>query len=859
MYSTAAISRLGMCPGASLPPRGITKPADRSREAIRFQTMNDTDRHLAPAAASASRDQLLPSIDFGGVLRDIIAKLRRRWVLLAVFVFGAVALAVAHVLTVTPLYTANGSLLIDPRVGQTPDAGKQTMPALLMSDGLTVDSQIRVLTSREVTERTARALGLFEPSESGTSLLRQIMAAVGLSGDRGAEPDLPAEVREQRRIEAVRRAFVRKLKVSRAGDTFVIDIAYTSPGIQFSADAVNTLMQQYLEVSSQQKIETAERTREWLAGRVAELRKAVEDAERAVAEYRRNNALLAPEGQPLPSEIALSVANEELVRLRVEALALDVQLQQLTQQIENGDIESVQVPPGERSQALEEFETRYADLQQEENELLLTRGSNSPTVENVRNRKQQTRDLIINEYRQIQSRLSARAESLKRQIEATRNMIADLTNDYGEDARKSVELRGLEREATAKRELYERLLEEYNSASQLLTFDTTSARVIARAVPPDTKSSPKSKQEVILGGFGGLVLGLGLIFLLESLDNRFRRYSDIPSELGLNYIGVIPTFRSDLRKAGKPGSAARRLRGKPIGTGKPAAAIGSLLPRRVETPQKKSAARRGMFQSQRTQSEEKASGDNTRPVLTSRRKRALRAVLHKFGFAVHWPGSIAAATLRALHVELSLAKSRRSSGRGMVVGLTSSVRDEGKTTTAFNLARFLAERGEKVAIIDMDTATFEMTRQLRPILPKRNMFSHFLHDPAAAIGQIDPIPEFGELAVIGNSLQDDISLHLPRNIERLEQVFDTMRAHFDYVIVDLPPIQGASETRLLAELCDTLIYVIRWGATPKGVVATALRQQGLRKDQVLGALYTRAPIQRFESYNRDEINDYHYA
>ena len=75
--------------------------------------MNNVDRAPATAAPS-SRDSVLPAIDLGAVLRDSVEKVLRHWLLLAVMVTGAVAVGLAYVLTATPVYTANGSILIDP-------------------------------------------------------------------------------------------------------------------------------------------------------------------------------------------------------------------------------------------------------------------------------------------------------------------------------------------------------------------------------------------------------------------------------------------------------------------------------------------------------------------------------------------------------------------------------------------------------------------------------------------------------------------------------------------------------------------------------------------------------------------------
>ncbi len=764
----------------------------------------DRMRQLRPEGTN--RDAFMPTIDMGDVLRGLFDKLRRRWTILAGFLTTFIALAVIYVLTSTPLYTATGSILIDPRVGQSPEGAAQMMPGLLMSDALTVDSELRVLTSREVTSSAVRELGITPPEDPEPSLTQRLNAFLGLdTSDEEPLFTLSEEEQAELRMESLRTGFMRDMRVQRAGDTFVIDVAYTSPDRGFAPQAVNTLIREYLRLSGAQQTAMIERNQLWLADRIDELRVEVEDSETAIAEFRRINELLAPEGQLLPIEVALNAAVEELVRLRGAAVAVDVQVEQLTEQIEGGDIEAVQIPLEERSQALNDFETRFAELEQEEQELLLSWAETAPVVINVRQQKAQTQDLIIDELRQIRDRLRASGEGLQRQVAAIEVIIDELRTEYGADIRKTVELRSLEREAEAKRELYERLLQEFNSASQLLTFDGTSARVIAWAVTPDRKSAPQSRQIVVLAAFAALVLAVSTIFLIEALDTGFRKQGEIGQDLGLPFLGVVPSFGSEKEGAGL---------------------LGGLLP---GAP----ARRRGRW-------------------------RKLSKAARWLDFAAISPTSHTADTMRMIHAQLSMKRHDLSQEEGgVVVGFTSSTHDEGKTTTAANFASFLARRHERVVLVDMDLIRLELSRLMAPVLPETNNLSAFIEDPQDAISRMEPIPEFPGLAVIGNLDGRLPRSATPRNAELLQEALSSLRQHFDYIVVDLPPAQGTADTQLLATLCDCLIYAIRWGRTPREQVIASLRQRGLDRKRIFGALYTQAPLGRYRTYNRHEVNEYY--
>lgn len=749
------------------------------------------------------RDTVFSPSDLNGVIRGALAKIHRRWLLLLTFVAVALALSLYYVTNASPLYTAQGSIFIDPRLGGAPNSSGAETPGLLQSDALTVDSEIQVLTSREVTANAARALGVGEevaPEEP--SALRQWVGwlrAVILP----APPveDIPPDVQAEREFETLRKDFAKSLDVERAGATFVIDLQYTSPDLEFAPKAVNTVMQEYLKVSAERKLKNTTNTRDWLASRIEEVAKDFKNAEQAVANYRLENSLLAPEGQLLSLNSLLS-ANSDLVDVENAKLALKVDVDHMTTLIEKDQFEAINIPADDRSStALVNYEALLAEQQFKEQELLLRYAPDSEVIANNRLIQDRTHDLISAEMGKVRDRMLTELDVLQLRADEIRNRISDLTAAYGSDLAKLVELANLERTATAKRQLYESLSNEYDQATQLLTYDVIDARVIGWAVVPSEKSAPKSVQIVVLSVFAALILGVSTIFLLEEFDNRFRSASDIHNELGLDLIGLIPKFRSDIKK--------RRGRGK------------SALPR-------------------------------FRPF------GRWRGLPRNLCFAVDYPASITAQTLRALHVELSLARNERKAGqRHMVVGFTSSVRDEGKTTTAINFATFLAHRGESVVLLDFDFLTFNLSQLLRPALKHENKIMELIAGPTEMVPELKPLPSFPNLYFVGAVSQQPVGAPTPRQLAELEKVIDVLRTQFDIVVVDLPPLRGVSETQLLADLCDKVVFAVDWSRTPKAVAASALRKWKHAKEKLVGVLYTKARLRAYESFNNDDIHDYY--
>lgn len=521
----------------------------------------------------AQRENAVPEVDLGSTIRAVSSGLRRQWKLIAGVTLAMALIALAYIVTATPQYTARAALVVDPRISnslQEPDS-----PLLLLSDALVVDSEIKVLSSRDVTWRVAQELGLFDQpaaEDSGPSLPRRLID--GLKGLIGAGEDAPAMQDDSSRTavqEGIRRKMMEGFDISRDGGTYAIDISYTSEDPVFATNAVNTMIEQYFQAATDAALSDTRRIHSWLNQRVQVLGQEVKAADAAVADYREQNDLYAMTGGLLPSQAELSDANAQLIQMRQALIA-----SQTTQDKIKGIIASDSVGGlldgtlgGDiASPALRDFQTRYAGLVSEEHDLVTRWGENSDMVN--RNRQDQTRlrDVMLQEAGQIIDRLSTQQETIRRQIAATEAQVEELRTRATDDAQKSIQLDELERDSQAKRGLYQTMLGELITSAQRETFQRSPARVIAQAVPPDETSSPKATRTMILAIFGGLVLGSALAFLREVMDDRLLRVGDLRDGLGLRYLGLLPGIRSSysvkpstLLMAPKSDAVRRVLRG----------------------------------------------------------------------------------------------------------------------------------------------------------------------------------------------------------------------------------------------------------------------------------------------------------
>lgn len=157
----------------------------------------------------------------------------------------------------------------------------------------------------------------------------------------------------------------------------------------------------------------------------------------------------------------------------------------------------------------------------------------------------------------------------------------------------------------------------------------------------------------------------------------------------------------------------------------------------------------------------------------------------------------------SLRVLKQRVKSIMRSKNAKIIGVTSAVGEEGKTTICYNLAKAMSNGDEKVLLIDMDL-------HKRGIQNNLNRRGDVLN-----LGVTDVVSGKAGIADVINSVSDtfDVLFAGEQNIkfrkEAFRKIFEYARDNYDYIIVDMPVCGVVSETVSIADFCDQILFVIR--------------------------------------------------
>ncbi|MEQ9177974.1 MAG: GumC family protein [Nitratireductor sp.] len=405
-------------------------------------------------------------------------------------------------------YQAIAEMLVDPRDIKFVD--RDLTSGGLPSDATLalVENQVRVILSGTVMTKTVARLNLEQDPEfngegsSGGlgSLVSGFFSLFSLSG--GGEAD-----NANRRAITVDNLYS-AVDAERGGKTFVISIAAKSQSPQKAALIANTVTEVFLETYGDLQSGTAGKASDELSSRLAELRDGVEAAERKIEAFKAENDIVDAQGR-LISDDEIIKLNDQLTTARARTLELNARAES-ARSISVDTILTGNLPEQINSPVLTEMRAQYSTLRQEADRLGAKLGPRHPERAAVEAQLASARQQISQELRLVAQSIQV---DLKRAVQLEQELAARLAQLKARQANLSEELvtvRELEREATAKRAVYESFLLRARETGQQKDINAVNISVISEAMPPLEPTGMSRKTIAVLATMLGFGAGVGL-------------------------------------------------------------------------------------------------------------------------------------------------------------------------------------------------------------------------------------------------------------------------------------------------------------------------------------------------------------
>src|SRR6202158_5724820 len=503
-----------------------------------------------PAAASESGD-----LDLRALGEALVHN--RGWIIVPTVL--AAVLSIAAVNLVTPRYKSEARILIDGRenVFLRPNGERSEERTALDTEAVT--SQVQLLLSRDlareiITKNKLAERPEFDPVLRGLSPVKSLLALFGIGRD-------PFSLTPE---ERVLEAYFERFTAYAVDKSRVMVIEFQSRDPELAARIANSIAEGYLVLQQNARQEQAKSASQWLSGEIESLRKKVAEAESRVEDFRSKSSLFVGTNNTTLSNQQMGELNTQLNNARALKSDAESKARLIREMLQSGKpIEASEVLNSELTRRLSEQRvTLRAQLAEQSSTLL----DGHPRIKEL---KAQLADLD-RQLREEASKVSRSLDSDARIASGRGGGLSarlgplqkQATSSNGQD----VQLRALEREAKAQRDLLESYLAKYREANTRENIDAVPAdgRIISRATVSNTPAYPKKLPIVLIATLATLMLSTGLIVTGELLRMTIPRaaaaFVSVSDSLRARVAKVFaapvePKFASESRPAVESKSA----------------------------------------------------------------------------------------------------------------------------------------------------------------------------------------------------------------------------------------------------------------------------------------------------------------
>lgn len=754
-------------------------------------------------------------------LRDVLGVLRRHLRLVLGVTFGVAALAGWLAYRYKPVYRANAVIRIaDQRAAMT--AGLDNPMANAMGGGSMwsdpVLSQIQVLLSRGVARDVIERHPLgpriytegFEPTLLSDVSLDSTVSRDTISFEFGdsaytmrhasssntmrASYGVPVKVggvgftiveRPQRNrgtlyVASVNEAidwFMQSLDAQARKNTDVIDVSFSTTSPVIAREVVNTAVTAFQRINAYNTQQQSRRRREFVQEQLEETDSILAAAQQALSSFASTKQVYGSEQKIAAEQTGLM----DLEMRRGELNADRTMYRSLLAQIEQSDgkplaerLNSLVTTPGIAENPLIQQLYTQLVLYEAKRDSLTTgtwrKAETDPDLVQTNQLIATTQQRLVGAVRSHVDALDARIAALDELKARNAEALQALPATQASEAR-------LRQRVEATRKVADQLREEYQKARIAEAVEAGQVEIIDMAPIPVRPIGRGPLFKLALGLIVGLMLGSGAAFLKENLNTSIRRRDELEAVLRVPGLAIIPQIL--------PQNGAGRL---------------SLRNIRLPLPGMGSG-RNGHHRN----------GNGTALVSATN---------------VRSTGAEAFRTLRTSLIFSQAVQSLRT------IVVTSPSPQDGKTTTAANLAVTFAQQGMRVALVDCDLRRARLHNVFR--VPREPGLTQAMMEQATLDEVIHPTQVDGLSFIPAGALPPNPSELLGG--ARMQGVLEALQSRFDVILLDTPPVHVAADSMILGRSADGVLLVVRAGSTQRDSAQDAIQRLATVGARVVGAV-----------------------
>ncbi|MEH6455438.1 MAG: polysaccharide biosynthesis tyrosine autokinase [Cocleimonas sp.] len=474
-------------------------------------------------------------------LNDVLGILNRRKWTIFLTLFSVLALVTFYTFSIKPTYRANATIQIEREGAEIVNFGR-TQKAVDSSNSLEdpfFRTRYEMLRGRVVAQKVINDLSLessLSPKEEKSFLSTALSSFIGLIG-------LDNKEKQQKIPKATdyTELFSGNLLVQPISGTHLVEILYEAPSPAEAKNVVSSIVNNFITSQIQSKSETGEYAKEFLDQQIDEAGDRLKSDELTLVKYANENGILGvDEGQTRQvkklENLDSALVDAEIRRIEAESLYLQMK--------RVGSVSTVLTNP-----VVTSLKARLVGLEGDYQEMLKTFKPNYPDMQRLQQQINAANSKLNSEMSNIQRSMEADYKAAKRQEDKIRDELKQFNTTMQNLQDSGVDYNNLKRNVENSNKLYSSLIQRREEVGVASQANTSSISIVEPAIVPVRKYRPRPKVNLLLGLLSGLIFGLALAFLRESLDKSIKSSDDLEKITGLPILGMIPRVtKSKIKK-----------------------------------------------------------------------------------------------------------------------------------------------------------------------------------------------------------------------------------------------------------------------------------------------------------------------
>jgi len=335
------------------------------------------------------------------------------------------------------------------------------------------------------------------------------------------------------------------VKVEQIRDTRLLKVSYQHSDPEMAAAVVNGVTNTFINNNFETNSDRFKTASTWLDEMTRKMKTRVEEAEKKLTDYQRDNNIYTPDGKEDLTGSKLSEMHNKATAAEVNRLLK----QSLYEQVQQGNIN--QVPEAFADEQTAELRKQLNDLSVTIAQLRVRFGAKHPKIAEIQEQMLTIKDQINTNQAMLEDKLKADYERAVRDETSLRAALDKAKGEASKQNQANIQFGLLQQDLKNAKSSYDDFLSRSNQANTQRAEAYNNVRLVEPAETPDSPIGPRRFTVIALGLLLSLGLGVGLAWLMENMNTSVRNIEDVSRLTALPTLALIPTLEQDAIPIGR--------------------------------------------------------------------------------------------------------------------------------------------------------------------------------------------------------------------------------------------------------------------------------------------------------------------